>query len=942
MAATTYDVAKQLSSLNVGLFATIGPFAASMRAAVKPVQGFVSQVTSLGSKLAALTGIGALVGGTLAALGSITSGIQMAADMEQAQVAIETMLGSADAAKAVLKDLTDFAANTPFELPELVNSTKKLLAFGISTEKLMPTMQALGDLAAGIGTPVSELAEIYGKAKTQGTLFAEDINQLSGRGIPIIQELAKQFGVAESEVKKLVSAGQVNFSHLETAFANLTKEGGKFGGLMAKQSKTLAGLWSTLKDTVGLTIMDMVNTIVDAFSIREGLASLTAGLGEIGAKLKGWVATVAPVIRRVAGFVVEAFRTMYDKAKGPLSAIVAVVQDVFKTAAPVVLDAAKRIWGAVSGMYNRVQPVIAGFYVAVFQKIGGVFKTVAPIVIGAVVRIVETVRTVFNAVAPVVARVATNIWGTVSGVFQAIYGFIAPIVTRIATWIKTNWDAIVATTIAWGTAILNAVNTAWNVLVNVATVVWQGIVAVWQWGSQLVVTIATSVWAAVTDVFNKIYAFLAPIVTAYVQVIQENWTRILTNTIAFGQALWGIVTAVWGVLVEVATTIWDGVVAVWTWATDLLVGTTQDGAGEIKGFFQTMCDAAQWLSEAITTALNVTSYAITNWKAGLEIAFVGAALAVVRMANQYEYYLTTVIPAVAQWFANNWRQIFTDVFNFTFTVFKNLGSNIVNIVKNIPNLIKGKVSFAELWTPLTDGFESSLKELPNIPARQMGAVEQALDTQLAGLTDSYMQGLDKHLAEKKRQAKETAEAVDGFLNGIGKGKDAGPKTADMKKPKPVEAPKVKPPEAPKVPPIRLDAMLNQDNLALSITPEIKKAKAIRVGSAEAQLLRFKEPAAFVPPKPGGPGAPPPPPGMPGGKFPPPPVPPLAIAPPGAAAAGAGVPRPTPGTTPAIAEADKELELARKSFEELRRINTNLTTLNTNTKGLATIGVAAPF
>src|SRR5690606_32479972 len=91
----------------------------------------------------------------------------------------------------------------------------------------------------------------YGKARVQGTLFAEDINQLVGRGIPVIQEFAKQLGVSESEVKKLGSEGKITFSMLEQAFVNLTSEGGKFHDMMQRQSETLSGKWSNLTDTAG-------------------------------------------------------------------------------------------------------------------------------------------------------------------------------------------------------------------------------------------------------------------------------------------------------------------------------------------------------------------------------------------------------------------------------------------------------------------------------------------------------------------------------------------------------------------------------------------------------------------------------------------------------------------------------------------------------------------
>lgn len=193
-----------------------------------------------------------LVGGITSALGAIKGQIgdvfKVGIEAEQTKIAFETLVGDATEAKKVIKDLIDFAATTPFELPEVRSAGRALLAFGVETDKLKGSLKAVGDISAGIGAPIGEIAEIFGKARVQGRLFGEDINQLTGRGIPIISELAKQFGVTESEVKNLVSKGEVNFGHLEQAFQDLTGEGGKFFDLMEKQSQSTGGKISNLAD----------------------------------------------------------------------------------------------------------------------------------------------------------------------------------------------------------------------------------------------------------------------------------------------------------------------------------------------------------------------------------------------------------------------------------------------------------------------------------------------------------------------------------------------------------------------------------------------------------------------------------------------------------------------------------------------------------------------
>ena len=220
-----------------------------------------------------LISIPSLIGG-LSVGAAAGFGVKLAANLEQAEVAFGTLLGSAEKAKVLLDDLSNFAASTPFQFEGLTDAARKLVAFGVAQEDVLPTMRTIGDIAAGVNQPIGELAEIYGKARVQGRLFAEDINQLTGRGIPIIQELAKQFGVADSEVRGLVESGQVGFKNIDRAFRDMTGSGGRFFGMMSAQSRTLAGLWSTLKDNAQILLRDVAGIALKTLDASGGMERL--------------------------------------------------------------------------------------------------------------------------------------------------------------------------------------------------------------------------------------------------------------------------------------------------------------------------------------------------------------------------------------------------------------------------------------------------------------------------------------------------------------------------------------------------------------------------------------------------------------------------------------------------------------------------------------------
>lgn len=180
----------------------------------------------------------------------VTNVANVRGEFQKLEISFKTMLGSEEKAVRLMDQLVKTAATTPFSMGDIANSAKQLLAYGLEAEKVNDTLIRLGDIAAGLSIPINDLAYLYGTTMVQGRLYTQDLNQFLGRGIPLMAELAKQFGVAESEVKKLVEEGKVGFPQVQQAIVNLTSEGSKFGGLMEAQSKTIAGQISNIEDQI--------------------------------------------------------------------------------------------------------------------------------------------------------------------------------------------------------------------------------------------------------------------------------------------------------------------------------------------------------------------------------------------------------------------------------------------------------------------------------------------------------------------------------------------------------------------------------------------------------------------------------------------------------------------------------------------------------------------
>lgn len=184
------------------------------------------------------------------------------AEFEQSKIAFSTMLGSAEKANTLLRDLANFASKTPFELKGIEQSAKQLLAFGIEEEKIVNTLKSLGDVAAGLSVPVGQLAYAYGQVRTANQLYGTELRQFMNAGVPLLSEFAKMFGKTEVEIKKMVEEGKIGFKDVEQAFKNMSGEGGRFYDLMNAQSKTFLGRVSNLRDSWDLFLREQGSALI--------------------------------------------------------------------------------------------------------------------------------------------------------------------------------------------------------------------------------------------------------------------------------------------------------------------------------------------------------------------------------------------------------------------------------------------------------------------------------------------------------------------------------------------------------------------------------------------------------------------------------------------------------------------------------------------------------
>lgn len=180
--------------------------------------------------------------------------VNVRGEFQQIGIALGTILQSKAKGDALMSQLVQTAMITPFRLLDISQGAKQLIAYGIAAEDVNDTLKRLGNIASGLSLPLERLTYLYGTTFTQGRLYGRDLMQFTTSGIPLLQGLAKEFGVTTDEVYKLVEEGKIGFPEVKKVIEDLTNSGGKFYNLMEQQSKTLTGRISNLQDAFDLML----------------------------------------------------------------------------------------------------------------------------------------------------------------------------------------------------------------------------------------------------------------------------------------------------------------------------------------------------------------------------------------------------------------------------------------------------------------------------------------------------------------------------------------------------------------------------------------------------------------------------------------------------------------------------------------------------------------
>lgn len=383
--------------------------------ATSGIKGFADKCNKMSGALSAIAAVqlGSVFTGMAGGILNMgIASVQAAAQMRQYEIAFQTMLKSAEAGTQMLRDLQQFAAETPFDVPGVVSAGQQLMAFGFKAEEIIPMLTNLGDAASGLGLGtegVSRLAYALGQMQTSGKLNAQDMMQLTSAGISAWDMLAQAAGKTVAEMKDLCSKGAIDSkAAVQTIVAGMNDQ---FGGMMAKTSDEVAGLLANIEETAGNTSAAVGKYLTEAFNIKGILKDVSDRLGEFQQKMQN---------------ATEQGKSLGDVIKECVPAPVIAAIGAFAAVLAVVSVAAVATLGAVLGLTAGI------------VAIGAAIGAVAALVVTYWDEIVDAVNIAVQAILDTVVIIGTAITEAVLSVVNWIVGAIGDMWADI-TGDQDNW-----------------------------------------------------------------------------------------------------------------------------------------------------------------------------------------------------------------------------------------------------------------------------------------------------------------------------------------------------------------------------------------------------------------------------------------------------------------------------------------------------------------------
>lgn len=709
------------------------------------------------------------IGGALKS--AVSTGFSVAAGLETAEIGFTTMLGSAEKARTFLGQLSDFAAKTPFDLPGLQKSASSLVAIGVDANDVIPIMKTIGNVTSGMGTG----AEGVGRATTAlqqmiaaQKISGEDLNQLRDAGIPVYDLLASATGKSKDEVVKLAQSGKLGKKELTQMLDALKSGKGleRFSGLMDKQSQSLSGLLSTMKDTFGV---GMATALQPVIPLVKGV------LSGLNAAMEPAFAAVAGGAQRMVDTITGAFQLLKTgDFTGEIGKLLGVEED--SAAVGVILGIRDAVigvrdaWKGFSSVFQgtefagavgpigEVAEALRGMVDQVGGQIGPILQQVGPGLIAALQPLLPVIGQLFagfaqagpqlsplmiilQAITPIIPQLVqafVSLGTAVASILSSALATVLPVLVQLGGLVTSQLVPALTTLIS---AVLPPLSALFGV---VAQVVGQVLAAVMPLVSALIAILIPVISQLVTmlaPLIAQLIGALAPALQLVGQIVAMVAGLIGTVLMPIIRALMPVITTVFGVIVQVISAALQIITGIINVVMGVLTGNWDQAWQGILGILSGVWNLIRSVVEGALKI--VQSVLVGTWN-----AIVG---------------ITT----------NVWRGIgatVTGAWNAVIGFVKGIQGQIVGAVNTVWNGAKTATSTA--WTNLKDaviaGIGTVVTTVSEVPGKITGALGD-LGGLLSGAGQKLIQGLIDGirgmLGSVGSAMGEVAGKVKGFLPG---------------------------------------------------------------------------------------------------------------------------------------------------------------------------------
>lgn len=389
--------------LSVKIMADASNYNKNLDNSTKKTEQFNKTVSGLGSSLK--SGLAASAKVAVAAIGAVATGLSTAlvagvkynAEIEQYQTSFEVMTGSADKAAETMDKLVDLGAKTPFETSDLANATQLLMNYGFTADDAIEKMTMLGDISQGSADKMQRIAMAYGQMSSAGKVQLEDVKQMIEAGFNPLQEISESTGESMSSLYQRISDGTLAVDEITASMERSTVAGGKYFQSMQKQSETLSGQFSTLKDNASQALGAFAQSSSDAIAgdilptLNDGLSQITeqletgnmGALGQIGGQMiAGLVASITQQLPSLLSTTSSLLSNLFQGLKAQLPVIMSSLfnglGDFFQTQLPNIVANLSTLLNGIMVSLNTLLPTLIPQLISGLSSMLSSILTLAP------------------------------------------------------------------------------------------------------------------------------------------------------------------------------------------------------------------------------------------------------------------------------------------------------------------------------------------------------------------------------------------------------------------------------------------------------------------------------------------------------------------------------------------------------------------------------------